>query len=150
LVTIGELEIVYGIKSNNPVITYEQLYVTIKECHERVGHHGRNKTWNEVVSTDNIYIYCLCTTKCIISSKYHTIDLLDLAKYDFPELRGIDPQILPTKTFIQACKDYANVGSISVVEACSCNGGCTTQKCPYKVACGTKCYPAKKKSCSNI
>ncbi|CAF1271598.1 unnamed protein product [Didymodactylos carnosus] len=49
LVTIGELQVVYGIKSNNPVITYEQLYTTIKECHERVGHHDRDKTWKAVV-----------------------------------------------------------------------------------------------------
>ncbi|CAF3767736.1 unnamed protein product [Rotaria magnacalcarata] len=48
LVTIGELQVVYGIESNNPVITYEQLYVTIKECHERVEHHGRDKTWKEI------------------------------------------------------------------------------------------------------
>ena len=44
LATIGELQAIYGIKSNNPVITCEQLYTTIKECHERVGHHGRDKT----------------------------------------------------------------------------------------------------------
>ncbi len=31
LVTIGELQVVYGIKSNNPVVTYEQLYTTIKQ-----------------------------------------------------------------------------------------------------------------------
>ncbi|CAM4764615.1 unnamed protein product [Rotaria magnacalcarata] len=48
LVTIGELQVVYGIESNNPVITYEQLYVTIKECHERVEHHGRDKTCKEI------------------------------------------------------------------------------------------------------
>ncbi len=45
LVTIGELQLIYGIKSNNPVVTYEQLYTTIKECHETVGHHSRDKTW---------------------------------------------------------------------------------------------------------
>ena len=49
LVTIGELQVVYGIKSNNPVITYQQLYTTIKECHERVGHHGRDTTWRQIV-----------------------------------------------------------------------------------------------------
>ena len=40
-----------------------------------------------------------------------------------------------------------------VVEGCVCNGGCTTKKCPCKAAkvpCGTKCHPAKKKSCTNI
>jgi hypothetical protein len=31
LVTIGELQVVYGIKLNNPVVTYEQLYTTIKQ-----------------------------------------------------------------------------------------------------------------------
>ncbi|CAF4103015.1 unnamed protein product [Rotaria socialis] len=61
LVKIGELQVVYGIKSNNPVITYEQLYVTIKECHKRVRHHGRDKTWKEVVFGTEI-----CGTKIIV------------------------------------------------------------------------------------
>ena len=39
-----------AIKSNHPIVTYENLYTKIKECHERVGHHGRDKTWQEVCS----------------------------------------------------------------------------------------------------
>ena len=31
------------------MVTYEQLYTTIKECHQRVGHHGHDKAWREVV-----------------------------------------------------------------------------------------------------
>ena len=49
LVTIGGLQAVYEKKSNNPVITYEEIFKMIKECHERVGHHGRDKTWKEVI-----------------------------------------------------------------------------------------------------
>ena len=49
LVTIGGLQVVYEKKSNKPVIIYEQIYKTIKECHERVGHHGHGKTWKEVI-----------------------------------------------------------------------------------------------------
>jgi hypothetical protein len=46
-----------------------------------------------------------------------------------------------------------NSGLNPVVEACVCNGGCSTKKCPCKAAkvpCGTKCHPAKKKSYTNI
>ena len=31
------------------VVAYEYVYTIIKKCHERVGHHGRDKTWREVV-----------------------------------------------------------------------------------------------------
>ena len=48
LVIIGDQSVVYEIKSNLPVVTYENLYDRINECHERVGHHGRDKTWAEV------------------------------------------------------------------------------------------------------
>ncbi|CAF0987792.1 unnamed protein product [Rotaria sordida] len=104
-------------------------------------------------SSDNINTYCLCTTQCILSSKYYANDLIDLRKCNFSELRAIDSQTLPTQTFIQACRDYVNSGLNPVVEACVCNGGCATKKCPCKAAkvpCGTKCHPAKKKSCTNI
>ena len=32
----------------NPVVPQEELFDTIKRCHERVGHAGRDKTWAEV------------------------------------------------------------------------------------------------------
>jgi len=48
LVKIGDQNVVYDIKRNLPIVTYENLYQRIKECHERVGHHGRDKTWVEV------------------------------------------------------------------------------------------------------
>ncbi|CAF4995878.1 unnamed protein product, partial [Rotaria magnacalcarata] len=48
LIKIGDQSVVYEIKSNHPVVTHENLYTKIKECHERVGHHGRDKTWIEV------------------------------------------------------------------------------------------------------
>ncbi|CAF1443236.1 unnamed protein product [Rotaria sp. Silwood1] len=104
-------------------------------------------------SYDNINIYCLCTTKCVLSSKYYVNDLIDLTKCNFAELRAIDFQTLPTQTFIQACKDYVSSGFNPVVEACVCHGACATKKCQCKAAkvpCGTKCHPAKKKSCTNI
>ena len=49
LITIGGLKVVYEKKSSNPVIIYEQIYKTIKECHERVGHHECDQTWKEVI-----------------------------------------------------------------------------------------------------
>ena len=83
----------------------------------------------------------------------HAIDLIDLRKCSFSELRTIDSQTLPPQTFIQACKDYVNNGFNPVVEACVCNGGCATKKClckAAKVPRGTRCRFAKKKSCTNI
>ena len=64
------------------------------------------------LSSDNFNIYCLCTTKYVICSRYYTSDLLDLTKCDFPELREIDSQALPTQTSIQACKDYVSGRSL--------------------------------------
>ncbi|CAF2145925.1 unnamed protein product [Rotaria magnacalcarata] len=104
-------------------------------------------------SNDNTNIYHLCTTKCILSTKYTAPGLIDLTKCNFSELRAIDSQILPLQTFIQACKDYVSTGSNPVVEACTCNGNCATKKCPCKAAkvqCASKCHPAKKQPCSNI
>ena len=83
----------------------------------------------------------------------NVIDLIDLTKCNFAELRAIDSQTLPTYTFIQAYADYVSTGYNPVVEACSCNGSYATKKCPCKAAkvpCGTKCHPAKKKICTNI
>ena len=104
-------------------------------------------------SNDNATTYRLCTTKCILSSKYCGLDLIDLTKCNFAELRSIDSQKLPTQTFIQACKAYVSKGIDPVVDTCTCDGNCATKKCPCKVAkvqCGSKCYPSKKKLCSNF
>ena len=49
LVKIGEVPVVYSSgKVSRPVVTYEELYTKLNECHNRVGHHGRDKTWEEV------------------------------------------------------------------------------------------------------
>ena len=49
LVQIGEKHVVYSNgKVSHPVVTYEELYTKLHECHNRVGHHGRDKTWEEV------------------------------------------------------------------------------------------------------
>ena len=61
-------------------------------------------------SSASINTYCLCTTKCILASKYYAKDLIDLRKCNFSALLAIDSQTLPTQTFIQACKDYVNSG----------------------------------------
>ncbi|CAF4613910.1 unnamed protein product, partial [Didymodactylos carnosus] len=74
-------------------------------------------------SSDNMHTYRLCTTKCVLSSRYGVNDLIGLTKYNFSELRAIDSQTLPTQTFIQACKDYVSSGVNPVVEACACTSG---------------------------
>ena len=49
LVKNGHLNVVYSSdKVSRPVVTYEELYTKLYECHNRVGHHGRDKTWKEV------------------------------------------------------------------------------------------------------
>lgn len=48
LIKVDNQNIVYDIKSDRPVVTHENLYAAIQECHGRVGHHGRDKTWREV------------------------------------------------------------------------------------------------------
>ena len=101
----------------------------------------------------NATTYRLCTTKCILSSKYCGLDLIDLTKCNFAELRSIDSQTLPTETFIQACKTYVSKGTDLVAYACTCDGNCATKNCPCKAAkvqCGSKCHPGKKKPCSNF
>jgi len=35
-------------KSTSPVVTKEDLFSTIRQCHQRVGHSGRAKTWDEI------------------------------------------------------------------------------------------------------
>ena len=54
LMKIGDQDFVYDIKSNNPIVTHENLYIKIKECHEKVDHQGRDKTWLQVCSV-NVY-----------------------------------------------------------------------------------------------
>ncbi|XP_008274017.1 uncharacterized protein LOC103353042 [Stegastes partitus] len=45
---IGSKTVLYCKKTVNPVITREDLFSTIQQCHERTGHSGRHKTWDEV------------------------------------------------------------------------------------------------------
>jgi hypothetical protein len=54
IIKIGDQNVAHDIKSNHPFVTYENLYTKVKECHEGVGHHGRDKTWVEVRS-ENIH-----------------------------------------------------------------------------------------------
>lgn len=48
LVEIGSTELIYVTKKNLPLITFENMFEKIKECHIAVGHSGRDKTWAEV------------------------------------------------------------------------------------------------------
>ena len=48
LVKIGDQDILYSLKEKLPVVTYENLFEKISECHTAVGHLGRDKTWHEV------------------------------------------------------------------------------------------------------
>ncbi len=49
LVKIGEQDILYPSKEKLPVVTFENLFEKINECHTAVGHLGRDKTWHEVI-----------------------------------------------------------------------------------------------------
>jgi hypothetical protein len=50
LVKIGEQDILYSYSSKEklPVVTFENLFDKINECHTAVGDLGRDKTWHEV------------------------------------------------------------------------------------------------------
>ncbi|CAF3748903.1 unnamed protein product [Rotaria sp. Silwood1] len=104
------------------------------------------------LSNDSI-MYKVCTLQGVLSTVYGVQDFLDLRKYDFIDLRAVEPTTLPTITFTDACKDYVTVGINSVMEGCNCNGKCATKSCPCKlkhVKCCTKCHSQKKHSCANI
>ena len=48
---VGDSDVVYSRnKIIRPVVVYEEVYtkLQISECHNRVGHHGRGKTWHDV------------------------------------------------------------------------------------------------------
>ena len=49
VVRIGEQDILYSLKEKLPVVTFENLFEKINECHTAVGHLGRDKTWHEVI-----------------------------------------------------------------------------------------------------
>ncbi|CAF4132802.1 unnamed protein product [Rotaria magnacalcarata] len=59
LVKIGDPNVVYNHgRVSRPVVTYEELYTKLYESHNRVGHHGRDKTWEEVFLY-HIYVFQL-------------------------------------------------------------------------------------------
>ncbi|CAF3516230.1 unnamed protein product [Rotaria sp. Silwood1] len=80
-------------------------------------------------ASNDMDTYQLCTTTCVISSRFQVLDLLDLSNCNFRDLREVDSTALPTMTFIQACKAYVNAGLVTPVEVCNCNGNCSTKKC---------------------
>ncbi|CAM4830056.1 unnamed protein product [Rotaria magnacalcarata] len=60
LIKNGDQDLVYEIKSNCPIVTYENMYMKIQECHERVAHQGRDQTWLHVKGRYSwIPIYCV-------------------------------------------------------------------------------------------
>jgi len=50
-------------------------------------------------------MYKLCTLQGILSTLYGVQDLFDLRKYDFPNLRTVDPATLPTIALPQAYEE---------------------------------------------
>ncbi|CAF3709464.1 unnamed protein product [Rotaria socialis] len=49
LVKNSDVNVVYSSgKVSCPVVTYEEIYTKLYECHNHVGHRGRDKTWKEV------------------------------------------------------------------------------------------------------
>jgi hypothetical protein len=48
IVKIGGQEILYSSKEKLSVVTFDNLFDKINECHVAVGHLGRDKTWHEV------------------------------------------------------------------------------------------------------
>ena len=48
LMNIGSTQSIYNKKTNLLLITQENMYDKINDCHISVGHSGRDKTWSEV------------------------------------------------------------------------------------------------------
>jgi len=48
LVHIASSDVIYVQKTDLPLITHEQIFYKVSDCHSAVGHSGRDKTWAEV------------------------------------------------------------------------------------------------------
>ena len=49
LVKVGDSDVLYSRdKISRSFVIYEAVYTKLSECHNRVGRHGRDKTWHEV------------------------------------------------------------------------------------------------------
>ncbi|CAF4612695.1 unnamed protein product, partial [Didymodactylos carnosus] len=87
------------------------------------------------ISSNETNMYRLCAKTCILSTLYQIQDFSDLTKYNFNDLRTVDLSTLPTKTFVQACREYMCIscGVYMVAAACHHKGQCAAKHCPYKV-----------------
>ena len=63
LAKIGATDLIYNIKSNLPLITQENMYEKINDCHTNIGHSGRDKTWSEVSTPIISFIYTFRLSK---------------------------------------------------------------------------------------
>jgi hypothetical protein len=52
LVHIGSTDLIHVMKTDLALVTHEQIYYRVIDCHVAVGHSGRDKTWAEV---DNFF-----------------------------------------------------------------------------------------------
>ncbi|CAF4604905.1 unnamed protein product [Rotaria socialis] len=126
LVKNSDVNVVYSSgKASRPVVTYEKLYTKLYECHNRVGHHGRDKTWKEVkanyswIPYDVVMIFIkLCdscsnrqnfakssATKQIISTDYLTriqISLIDMSGHPDGKFKWILHTKDPISEFLWA------------------------------------------------
>jgi hypothetical protein len=94
-------------------------------------------------------IYKVASLYGIISDSFSSSDFIDLSETVSTELRKVDPNILPTISFIQACQMFTHYKSI---DACKCTGSCDTNRCPCKrqsVKCCSKCHRGKCVLCKN-
>ncbi|CAF3750245.1 unnamed protein product [Rotaria sp. Silwood1] len=78
LMEIGSSHLIYNIKNNLPLITYEKIYEKINECHIAVGHSGRDKTWAEVL--------ILIVLPLNNNTTLHRANIILNLKLDWPDL----------------------------------------------------------------
>ncbi|CAM4967610.1 unnamed protein product [Rotaria socialis] len=118
LVKIGEQDILYASKQKLPVVTFENLFKKIDECHTAVGHLGRDKTWHKISHRYSFIPAKPVVGKPIISVGFMTrmqIDLVDMrsveyngfkwifhAKDHFSKYSWLDP--LPSKEAINVAE----------------------------------------------
>lgn len=73
LVEIGSSEMIYVKKKKLPLITFENIFEKITDCHSAVGHSGRDKTWAEVFISfrGDIFIFYNFDRLNVIMQEFH-------------------------------------------------------------------------------
>ncbi|CAF2943784.1 unnamed protein product [Rotaria sp. Silwood2] len=105
LVKIGEQQVLYSSKQKLPVVTFENLFERINECHTAVGHLGRDKTWHEIsrrysfVPLKMVKIFVELCDQCasrklfpkpIVGKPIISVGFMTRMQIDFVDMRSVE------------------------------------------------------------